>query len=377
MATQRDRRGEGERNEAASRAQARANRRNARRSTGPRTGAGKGVAARNALVHGLYCRDLVLPGESRRDFLALRLALHVDLRAADAVEFAVVERAVAAQWLLRRAQAADAELHAAAARRARGRAHGRALRLRREMGDFWDPRPDVLAAHNATMLARIDACDALAGVDVPAASALALDFADGPGGPLERLARHGHRLEQQFYRALRELRAYRKDAGGGGGGGGGANADAAPYVDVGQWTEELLACAAEEEQAAAAARARDEALWGHDDGDDDGDGSGDGNRGDDGGEEDAGPAGVVTSDVDELGRVVTTASRRTSGTPQHAPHDANVQNEPNSSETVTGDAAGAGCARGSRTVEVVTPTKLAPGGASGAPRDEREGAERR
>jgi hypothetical protein len=44
--------------------QVRANRSNARRSSGPRTAAGKRRASRNATSHDIYCRDLVLPGES-------------------------------------------------------------------------------------------------------------------------------------------------------------------------------------------------------------------------------------------------------------------------------------------------------------------------
>jgi hypothetical protein len=49
-----------------------ANRRNAGRSTGPRTIAGKRRASRNATSHGIYCCNLVLPGESNAEFHALR-----------------------------------------------------------------------------------------------------------------------------------------------------------------------------------------------------------------------------------------------------------------------------------------------------------------
>jgi len=40
-----------------------ANRRNAQKSTGPKTPAGKAAAARNSLRHGLLAHDLILPGE--------------------------------------------------------------------------------------------------------------------------------------------------------------------------------------------------------------------------------------------------------------------------------------------------------------------------
>jgi len=42
---------------------ARANRRNAKKSTGPRTAEGKAASSQNATSHGIYCRDIVLDGE--------------------------------------------------------------------------------------------------------------------------------------------------------------------------------------------------------------------------------------------------------------------------------------------------------------------------
>src|ERR1035438_7418764 len=47
-----------------------ANRRNARKSTGPKTRPGKATASMNALHHGLRARTVVLPGENREDFVA-------------------------------------------------------------------------------------------------------------------------------------------------------------------------------------------------------------------------------------------------------------------------------------------------------------------
>jgi hypothetical protein len=40
-----------------------ANRANARKSTGPRTPEGKARSSRNAISHGIYCQNLLLPGE--------------------------------------------------------------------------------------------------------------------------------------------------------------------------------------------------------------------------------------------------------------------------------------------------------------------------
>jgi hypothetical protein len=48
-----------------------ANARNALRSTGPRTAAGKARSARNRITHGLLSREALLPGENREEFEAL------------------------------------------------------------------------------------------------------------------------------------------------------------------------------------------------------------------------------------------------------------------------------------------------------------------
>ena len=45
-----------------------ANRRNAQKSTGPKTPEGKSAVSMNALRHGLRARSVVLPGEDRAEF---------------------------------------------------------------------------------------------------------------------------------------------------------------------------------------------------------------------------------------------------------------------------------------------------------------------
>ena len=56
-----------------SRRKLRANRRNAEKSTGPRTPEGKARASRNATTHGVFCRDVVVPGEDRAGFVHCRM----------------------------------------------------------------------------------------------------------------------------------------------------------------------------------------------------------------------------------------------------------------------------------------------------------------
>lgn len=80
-----------------------ANRRNARRSTGPVTPEGKQRSSLNALQHGLRCADqLILPGESRAEMLILRQEVIQSLRPQDAMQLMLVERIVNARWKLDR-----------------------------------------------------------------------------------------------------------------------------------------------------------------------------------------------------------------------------------------------------------------------------------
>lgn len=52
-----------------------ANRKNARKSAGPRTSEGKAVVARNAIRHGLLSDETLMPGEEADIFESLRESL--------------------------------------------------------------------------------------------------------------------------------------------------------------------------------------------------------------------------------------------------------------------------------------------------------------
>ena len=79
-----------------------ANRRNAQKSTGPRTAEGKAKAAGNAIKHGLLSRQIVLDCEDSEEFEAFRAAMVGDLRPAGAVEELMADHAVASAWRLGR-----------------------------------------------------------------------------------------------------------------------------------------------------------------------------------------------------------------------------------------------------------------------------------
>ena len=84
------------------RAQMKANRNNAKKSTGPRTEEGKTRSAKNALKHGLLARDTVLPGEDPADFDNQLSALEADIQPANSLEFELVRQIAGTQWRMRR-----------------------------------------------------------------------------------------------------------------------------------------------------------------------------------------------------------------------------------------------------------------------------------
>jgi hypothetical protein len=88
-----------------------ANRRNARRSTGPRTSAGKAKVLVNALKHGLTGREVVLPNENQDKFDSFRSGLLADVAPEGDLEGALAEKIVIDMWRLRRVPILEAALY--------------------------------------------------------------------------------------------------------------------------------------------------------------------------------------------------------------------------------------------------------------------------
>jgi len=85
-----------------SRKQREANRRNAQRSTGPKTQAGKEAVRFNALQHGLRARCLLITGEKPEEFAELYAALESEWQPQTRTEQIHVEQMAVHQWLLAR-----------------------------------------------------------------------------------------------------------------------------------------------------------------------------------------------------------------------------------------------------------------------------------
>jgi hypothetical protein len=110
--------------------QAQANRRNALKSTGPKTPEGKAAVRQNATKHGLLSQDVLLPEEDAAALEELGERLRAELQPVGELEGMLVDRIIAAYWRLRRLGRVEAgifawELYGELAERARqeARAH--------------------------------------------------------------------------------------------------------------------------------------------------------------------------------------------------------------------------------------------------------------
>ena len=85
-----------------------ANRRNALRSTGPRTPNGKQNSARNAIKHGIFTQKTVLFNECQQDYDNNLAAFNLRFEPRDEVERRVVSRLADCEWRLMRARFIEA-----------------------------------------------------------------------------------------------------------------------------------------------------------------------------------------------------------------------------------------------------------------------------
>ena len=167
-------------------AQIAANRRNALKSTGPKTDTGRTIVRWNALRHGTFSPFPLLPGESKTDFIALRDAYLSLYQPENQSEQFLVNRMILAAWRLSRLAAMEVRVI---------RAHGRAEREHVE----WIA--DLLASLRET-----EPRPAVKPFD-PVARAFIRDSAGSD--TVSKFARYQTSLERSYYRALHELERLR------------------------------------------------------------------------------------------------------------------------------------------------------------------------
>jgi hypothetical protein len=182
-----------------------ANRRNAAKSTGPRSSAGKQKSSQNATTHGLYCAHLLLPGESQSDFNEIRAGLLADLAPTGPYELLLVDRIIIAVWKLQRLQQAETEIHHITVESMVDCRNNDRQQWFEDHADELDPDADNSDHPDAPRILR------RSDITLPAATAFRLT---DPDQDLHRLYTLQQRLENTIHRCQRDLlrlRYYRQN----------------------------------------------------------------------------------------------------------------------------------------------------------------------
>jgi hypothetical protein len=118
-----------------------ANRRNAQKSTGPKTAEGKAVVRTNAFKHGLLSEEFIIKGEDPEKFSYLHRELEAELDPVGFQEAEIVERMAVQMWRLRRLYRVEAGIFAYKQAVVE---HDQAQkeRLNIEYGDYSDPEDE-------------------------------------------------------------------------------------------------------------------------------------------------------------------------------------------------------------------------------------------
>jgi len=200
----------------ASPAQIEANRRNALKSTGPKTPEGKAATAGNALSHGLRSDRTIIFDESEEELAAFGAGIRLALAPADDYEAALVDRIIHIEWRLQRVwriEAAAIDAASAAADRDR-----LAQRVAEQMDDEWVLEHNTLPPAAVKEMERKRIANWTDGElrDHAASNDVVVE----PQGPalwpaqLGALARYEAALERQLHRATQTLerrQALRRD----------------------------------------------------------------------------------------------------------------------------------------------------------------------
>jgi len=174
----------------ATQAQLLANRRNASKSTGPKTAEGQAATAKNATKHGLFARYDVVISEDQADYDALRDNMLKELAPEGTMEHLLGERIVSLVWRIRRAARMQNELID--------------VKIRREINDTWPELSESLITGKPCDMSKYsDKC-----YDDQVLGYIAMrDFAGSRA--LERLAMYERRFEASLFRTMGELKKLR------------------------------------------------------------------------------------------------------------------------------------------------------------------------
>ena len=186
---------------------AQANRRNALKSTGPKTSEGKAAVRLNALKHGLLSREVLLPGEDEAALTELGVRLRDELQPLGELETLLVDRIITAYWRLRRLGRVETGIFAwerfeEMAKRAEHEAHG-----------FERDRDEYLKVMNVTVTDEqrheeaLERARRMRSEQKDETATLGRTFARDANraNAFSKLSRYETAIERTLYRALHEL----------------------------------------------------------------------------------------------------------------------------------------------------------------------------
>jgi hypothetical protein len=176
-----------------------ANRRNAQRSTGPRTAAGKCKSRRNALKHGLTAEKMLLEYEDAELFKTFHETLHKEFSPVTLAESLLVTQLATTIWRLRRAPGYEQGI-LNWKKYYLQRCQASHPNRERERKNPWDPKPIPEPEY-------INA----AGPAIRIELGRALNDALVNGDLFTKLARHESHLMRQVVRIIDQLRKMKSD----------------------------------------------------------------------------------------------------------------------------------------------------------------------
>jgi len=182
-----------------------ANRRNARKSTGPVTPEGKERSRRNAVRHGLTAETVIAAFEDVEDYQAFEAAVIADYDAETAVERELVLRLASVLWRLRRATGIETALFEAVSDEPSKREPG-------YLGPTLIAGAD-LAKGDQSRVAGGRRSDVAEGIDLDRKKDIGdafLRLAALPTFPLDRLSRYEHLLWRQARQLVFTLESLRR-----------------------------------------------------------------------------------------------------------------------------------------------------------------------
>ena len=160
-----------------------ANRLNAQKSTGPRTPEGKANSSRNAITHGIFCRNLLLASEEAGEMEALRVEAVNRFKPRDGIEGVLVEQYLCCAWRLKRLRRTEMKVYL-----------DRSETIKKRLLLHYDPKPG-------------DPMENL----IASAEQILQELLYDESAVLEKLSRYEQRMFNSMLRCSKELRVLQKE----------------------------------------------------------------------------------------------------------------------------------------------------------------------